>query len=410
MPIFATLYKKMELEEQTQGNTKKSIEMLLMALGIIFIATNLRAPITSVGPVINEITDYFNLSNIQAGLITTIPLMSFALLSGFAPGISSKIGMEKLLLFSLILLTSGLLIRITGQVYFLFIGAAMVGAAITVGNVIMPAVIKKEFPDHTGIMTGIYAVSMNLTSAMAAGFSIAIGTATGWGWKGSIGVWAIVAVLSILVWFPQVLKRKRQVETPVKASFKSMFKSRLAWNVTIFMGLQSLLFYCIAAWLPAVLQDWGMSKVDAGWVLSYVQLAQLPITFVGPVIVSRMKNQGVLVWITGLLMLAGILLIIIFKSEFIILATILIGVAGGLAFGLAMMFFVLRTKNPAMAASLSGMAQSFGYLIAAAGPPAFGLIYDFTGNWTYSFYLLIIGVAVLIYSGLNASKDKFVEQ
>lgn len=399
-----------QLDDKTQGNPKKSIEMLLMALGIIFIATNLRAPITSVGPVINEITDYFNLSNIQAGLITTIPLMSFALLSGFAPGISNKIGMEKLLLFSLVLLTSGLLIRITGQVYFLFIGAAMVGAAITVGNVIMPAVIKKEFPDHTGIMTGIYAVSMNLTSAMAAGFSIAIGTATGWGWKGSIGVWAIVAILSLLVWIPQVLKRKKQVEAPVKASFKSMFKSRLAWNVTLFMGLQSLLFYCIAAWLPAVLQDWGMSKEDAGWVLSYVQLAQLPITFVGPVIVSRMKNQGILVWITGLLMLAGILLIIIFKSQFIILATILIGVAGGLAFGLAMMFFVLRTKNPAMAASLSGMAQSFGYLIAAAGPPVFGLIYDFTGNWTYSFYLLIIGVAALIYSGVNASKNKFVEQ
>ncbi|WP_349785315.1 MFS transporter [Pedobacter sp. ASV1-7] len=400
----------MELDEQTQGNTKKSIEMLLMALGIIFIATNLRAPITSVGPVINEITDYFNLSNIQAGLITTIPLMSFALLSGFAPGISSKIGMEKLLLFSLILLTSGLLIRITGQVYFLFIGAAMVGAAITVGNVIMPAVIKKEFPNHTGIMTGIYAVSMNLTSAMAAGFSIAIGTATGWGWKGSIGVWAIVAILSLLVWIPQVLKRRQQVETPVKPSFKSMMKSRLAWNVTLFMGLQSLLFYCVAAWLPAVLQDWGMSKGDAGWVLSYVQLAQLPITFVGPVIVNRMKDQGILVWITGLLMLAGILLIIFFKSEFIILATILIGVAGGLAFSLAMMFFVLRTKNPAMAASLSGMAQSFGYLIAAAGPPAFGLIYDFTGNWSYSFYLLIIGVGALIYSGVNASKNKFVEQ
>lgn len=399
-----------QLDDKTQGNPKKSIEMLLMALGIIFIATNLRAPITSVGPVINEITDYFNLSNIQAGLITTIPLMSFALLSGFAPGISNKIGMEKLLLFSLVLLTSGLLIRITGQVYFLFIGAAMVGAAITVGNVIMPAVIKKEFPDHTGIMTGIYAVSMNLTSAMAAGFSIAIGTATGWGWKGSIGVWAIVAILSLLVWIPQVLKSKQQVEAPVKASFKSMFKSRLAWNVTLFMGLQSLLFYCIAAWLPAVLQDWGMSKEDAGWVLSYVQLAQLPITFVGPVIVSRMKNQGILVWITGLLMLAGILLIIIFKSQFIILATILIGVAGGLAFGLAMMFFVLRTKNPAMAASLSGMAQSFGYLIAATGPPVFGLIYDFTGNWTYSFYLLIIGIAALIYSGVNASKNKFVEQ
>jgi CP family cyanate transporter-like MFS transporter len=394
--------------EKTELKTKTTLQIALTVIGIIFIATNLRAPITSVGPVINEITDYFNLTNIEAGLITTIPLMSFALLSGFAPGISRKIGMEKLLLFSLILLASGLFVRISGSVYFLFIGAAMVGAAITVGNVIMPAVIKKDFPNHTGIMTGIYAVSMNLTSAMAAGFSIAIGTATGWGWKGSIGVWAAVAVLSLVVWIPQVLKRRQQVETPAKASFKSMFKSRLAWNVTIFMGLQSLLFYCIAAWLPAVLQDWGMSKVDAGWVLSYVQLAQLPITFVGPVIVNRMKNQSILVWITGLLMLAGILLIIAFKSQFIILATILIGIAGGLAFSLAMMFFVLRTKSPAMAAGLSGMAQSFGYLIAAAGPPAFGLIYDFTGNWTYSFYLLIIGVAVLIYSGVNASKNRVI--
>lgn len=395
--------------EKTEFKTKTTISIALTVAGIIFLASNLRAAITSVGPVIKEIVADLNLSNIQAGLVTTIPLLSFALLSGFVPGVSRKLGMERFLLFSLLLLTLGLCVRISGSVYLLFAGAALVGAAITAGNVIMPAFIKKEFPRHIGLMTGIYSMAMNLTAAMAAGFSIAIGQLTGLGWKGSIGVWAILGLLSILVWLPQVLKKKQEPVVLTAVSFKSLLQSRLAWNITIFMGLQSLLFYCTVAWLPAVLQSWGMTKENAGWVLSYVQLAQLPMTFIGPVVANRMRNQQLLVWITGIFMASGVLLLILFKVQFVILSVILIGIAGGLAFSLAMMFFIMRTKNAQAAASLSGMAQSFGYLLAATGPPIFGLLYDFTDNWTVSFYFLLLAAAVLIYVGINASRNRVIE-
>lgn len=394
--------------EKTGFRIKTKIATILTIIGVIFLSANLRAAITSVGPVIKEISDYLGLSSIQAGLVTTIPLLSFGLLSGFVPGVSRKLGMEKVLFFSLVLLTVGLCVRISGSIYLLFAGAALVGAAITAGNVIMPAYIKKEFPGQVGLMTGIYSVAMNLTAALAAGFSITIGQYTGWGWKGSVGIWAILAFIAVLVWLPQALKKKQEDSILTKVSNRSLFKSGLAWNITIFMGLQSLMFYSIVAWLPAVLLSWGMTKEDAGWTLSYVQMAQLPVTFIGSVVANKMKNQRLLVWITGIIMMIGILLLILFKTQFIILSVVLIGIGGGLAFSLAMMFFILRTKNAETAAGLSGMAQSFGYMLAATGPPIFGMLHDFTDDWTISFYFLLAGVVMLIFVGINASKNRII--
>jgi len=394
--------------EKTGFRIKTKIATILTIIGVIFLSANLRAAITSVGPVIKEISDYLGLSSIQAGLVTTIPLLSFGLLSGFVPGVSRKLGMEKVLFFSLVLLTVGLCVRISGSIYLLFAGAALVGAAITAGNVIMPAYIKKEFPGQVGLMTGIYSVAMNLTAALAAGFSITIGQYTGWGWKGSVGIWAILAFIAVLVWLPQALKKKQEDSILTKVSNRSLFKSGLAWNITIFMGLQSLMFYSIVAWLPAVLLSWGMTKEDAGWTLSYVQMAQLPVTFIGSVVANKMKNQQLLVWITGIIMMIGILLLILFKTQFIILSVVLIGIGGGLAFSLAMMFFILRTKNAETAAGLSGMAQSFGYMLAATGPPIFGMLHDFTDDWTISFYFLLAGVVMLIFVGINASKNRII--
>ena len=386
--------------------SRTTIATVFTIIGVIFLSANLRAAITSVGPVIKEISEYLGLSSIQAGLITTIPLLSFGLLSGFVPGIARKLGMERVLFLSLVLLALGLCIRISGSVTFLFTGAALIGFAITAGNVIMPAFIKKEFPQNVGIMAGVYSVSMNLIAALAAGFSIAIGQATQWGWKGSIGIWAILAFVSIIAWIPQLLKQKQELPVLARTSNKALFKARLAWNVTIFMGMQSFLFYCMIAWLPAVLQSWGMAKEDAGWVLSYVQMAQLPVTLIGPILANRMKSQQPLVWATGIIMAIGILLLIFFQLQFIILSVILIGIAGGLAFSLAMMFFILRTKNAESAASLSGMAQSIGYLLAASGPPIFGLLHDFTNNWNISFYFMLGVVVLLLYSGINAAKNR----
>lgn len=386
---------------------------ILMIVGILLIAANLRAPLTSVGPVISEISNHLKLSNFLAGMVTTIPLIAFATLSGFAPRISNRYGMETTLLVSLVILILGIFIRPLDGTASLFFGAALVGIGITIGNVLMPAFIKNNFSDKIGLMTGLYAVSMNLTAALAAGFSIQIGQITGQGWRGSLGVWIFMAVVALLVWLPQLKRQKNSAKSTPSTDGNStvktrIYRSKLAWSIALFMGIQSLVFYCAAAWFPKVLQSWGMSAVDSGWMLSTIQFAQLPLAFIGPIIASKMKSQVPLVWITALLMSIGILGMIIFKTDFIVLWSICIGIASGLAFSLAMMFFVLRTKNGKDAAEMSGMAQSIGYLIAGCGPPLFGMIYDYTQNWSYALILLLVASLSLLVFGINAGKERTI--
>lgn len=397
--------------ETSQGDVSK-MKKILMFLGVIFIASNLRAPLTSVGPVVAEISEALSLSNTAAGLITTIPLMAFALLSGIVPKVSRKYGMEFVLLGSIILLTLGLIIRPLGSIVSLFLGAALVGTAITVGNVLMPAFIKNNFSNKVGTMMGIYSVAMNLTAALAAGFSISLGRITNLGWKGSIGIWVVLSLMTIVIWLPQLKKKQEETvkgDFPIEENTVNLYKSRLAWAVTVFMGVQSLLFYCLAAWLPKVAQTWGMSVEDSGWILSYVQFAQLPMTFAGAIIASKMNNQKVLAWIVGMLFIVGIGGILIFKTDYIVLWCVLIGAGSGLAFSLSMLFFVLRTRSTVQAAELSGMAQAFGYLIAACGPPLFGAFYDFSGSWMSSFIFLLVMSVTLLISGIIAGKDTWVK-
>lgn len=384
----------------------------LALLGVVFVAANLRAPLTSVGPVIDQISAGLSLSSAGAGLVTTIPLLAFGVLSGWIPRISERLGMEMLLLYSLLLLAVGLFVRSLANLSGLFIGAALVGIAITVGNVLMPAFIKRKFPHRIGVITGVYSVAMNLTAALAAGFSISIGRWTNMGWQGAIGIWLILALFTIVVWFPQVKNfraNKKDASSAAERNSKlNPYRSKLAWVVTLFMGIQSLLFYCLTAWLPKIVQDWGVPVETSGWVLSYVQFAQLPMTFLGAVIAAKMRDQRLLGGAVGVLFSAGILGILIFKTQYIVLWCILIGVGSGLAFSLAMLFFVLRTKDAFQAAKLSGMAQSMGYLVAATGPPIIGALFDYTHTWTAAFVFLLAMALGLLFLGWAAGKNRLI--
>lgn len=386
------------------GNKKVSNSVVLTVIGIIFISINLRAPLTSVSPVVNEIIGQLGLNNVEAGLITTLPLLAFGCLSIFAPQLASRWGLEKVLWLSMPVLVLGLLARSSGNFYLLFLGAAIVGVAITMGNVLMPAFIKHRFPEKMGLMTGINALFMNVTGVLASGYSVQIGLFTGMGWKGSMAFWIIPAVIGFLFWIPQLTNNRSETRS---GGFSDLLKSRLAWYITIFMGLQSCLFYILVAWLPVVLQDWGMSKEEAGWTFSYIQMTQLPITLLGPILISKItKHQPLIVFIT-VMMLAGVFGLVFFKTSYVIPSVICIGIATGLAFSVVLMFFVLKTESAAKAAQLSGMAQSFGYLIAAASPPLFGLIYDWTADWTYSLLLFVpitLGMCVM---ALLSARDKY---
>lgn len=396
-------------------NSKNNIRKrsyLLSFIAVIFVAANLRAPITAVGPVINEISQALGLSKTAAGTLTSIPLLAFSLLSSLVPRLSKRYGMSLVLLFSLILLSLGLVLRSWGSLYTLFIGAAFVGIAITFGNVLMPAFIKDNFTSKLGLMMGWYSVGMNLTAALAAGLSISIGQWTNMGWQASIGVWLIFGLLGILFWLPQLKEKQSQKykSKQKQENTSSLLKSRLAWSVTLFMGLQSVVFYCLSAWLPKVVQDWGMSAESSGWVISYLQFAQLPTTFIGSILAARMNNQKLLGILTGLLISLGVMGIVLFKTQFVIISCILIGIGSGLAFSLSMLFFVLRTQSSQYAAKLSGMAQSFGYFIAALGPLIFGGLFDTFHTWTYSFVFLILCGILLTILGYIAGANKKISE
>ncbi|CAH1190139.1 putative transporter YycB [Paenibacillus auburnensis] len=380
----------------------------LLVLGILFVAAALRAPFTSVGPLLGQIRDDLGLTNTLAGFITTLPLLAFALLSPFAPQLARRYGLGKILLLAMLALSIGILLRsVAGAVTF-FAGTALIGLAIAVCNVLLPGLIKGRFPARIGLMTGMYTVSMNLCAAAASGFSVPLAGIDGFGWRGTLSLWFIVAVLATVFWIPQMKNLVQGNGTRSAAATVTIWRSPLAWQVTLFMGLQSLLYYVLIAWFSVILSERGMSSGHAGWILSLMQLAQLPFTFFVPLWAGRLKNQRGLVLITSMLFIFGILGIWLGGSRWMALWAVCIGIAGGFAFGLAMMFFSLRTRTTQEASELSGMAQSVGYLLAAAGPALFGLLHDATRSWNAPLALLAGASLLLFVVGMGAGGDRYV--
>ena len=386
----------------------------LLIIGIIFIAFTLRSPLTSVGPIIAPIREDLGISNLLAGFLTTIPLLAFAIISPFAPRISRRFGLELTLFGSLLLVTAGIILRSLGSIQLLLTGTFLIGVAIAFANVLLPSLLKLSFPLHVGLMTGIYSMSMNISATIATGVAVPIASGTRFGWQGALGIWAVLGFVALLVWFPQ-LKHKRllNASTSSSSSIKtektpSLLRSPIAWSVTFFMGMQSLLFYTTSAWLPEVLIADGLSASHAGWMVSLLQLCQLPMTFIIPIIADKMKDQRQIVVGVALLYLIGYGGILSGATSLTVLWMIIIGIAGGASFGLAMMFFTLRTRTPFEVAGLSGMAQSIGYSFAAIGPILFGSLHDFTGGWTAPMFILIIAALVLFISGMKAGKSGFI--
>ncbi|MCW6093111.1 MFS transporter [Clostridium sporogenes] len=404
-----SLNKSDKKQNNMDFKVRKSASLMLI-IGIIFIAANLRAPLTSVGPLVKFIRDNLHISNTLAGMITTLPLFAFALFSPIAPRLGRKFGVELVLLLSVIFLTVGIILRSLSGVAGLFIGTAIIGLAISVANVLIPSLIKRDFSEKIGVMTGVYSISMNTFGAIASGISVPIATRLGLKWSGALGIWGILSFISIILWLPQVKRNDERVSEGYKtvSSNVNLWKSSLAWQVSLFMGLQSLVFYSMVAWMPEILMQKGMSSNRAGWMLSLMQLALIPFTFIVSVLAGRRSNQRSLVISGCLFILIGILGLLYGSSQFVFLWIIILGIGGGFAFSLSMMFFSLRTENSNEAAQLSGMAQSLGYLLAAFGPILFGFLHDATNSWKVPLQALI-GITVLLFIfGLGASRNRYI--
>ena len=383
---------------------------ILLVAGIVLLGVNLRACITAVGPLTGAIRGETGISNVLVGLLTALPLLAFAIVSPFTPRLARRWGMEAMLLVSIMGLTAGILLRSLPALSLLFLGTAVLGAAIAISNVLLPALIKRDFPRHIGLMTGLYSTLIGVGGAIADGVSIPLAQGANLGWAGSLAFWALPAALTALIWLPLLRSHTQPAATQASGvAGRRLWRSPLAWQITFFMGLQSLAFYIAIAWFPVIFQGKGLSAATAGWMLSLVQFAGVLGSFLAPLIATRMKSQRTLVTITILLSLSAYLGILSNANGLIALWCVLLGLAVGAYLSLALLFFILRTPNARVAAELSGMAQSIGYLLAAAGPLLFGWLHDLTYGWTVPL-LALCGVTLILFAaGMGAGRNAVIE-
>lgn len=398
----------------TRNRGGRGIRGVLLVVGIVLLAANLRPALISVASLIGEIRTDTGLSNGTAGLLTTLPLLAFGLLSPVAPRLARWFGMERALLASLLLLAGGILLRSQGAMAALFLGTAVLGAAIAVGNVLLPAVIKRSFPERVGLMTSVYVTALAISAALAAGVSLPVADQIGLGWRAALAVWAIPALVAAVVWLSQ-LRSSRGADDTGQATntpgrIGGLWRSTLAWQVTLFMGLQSLAYYATLAWLPEILRDQGMGAAQAGWMLALAQTVGIAAMFLAPVLAGRTPSQRGVVVASVALSGAGVLGLLFAGMNVAPLWVALLGLGQGACFSLALTFFALRSSDPEHAAALSGMAQSVGYLLAVAGPLLFGVLRDATQAWTIPLVVLFAIVVCLLITGLGAARDAYVDQ
>jgi CP family cyanate transporter-like MFS transporter len=381
---------------------------VLLVLGILLLAANLRPALTAVAPLIAQIRTDTGVSNGVAGLLTTLPLLAFGVLSPIAPRLARRFGMERTLLASLLVLVAGILLRSAGWMAALFVGTVVLGAAIAVGNVLLPGLVKREFPGRAGLMTSVYSTALAISATLAAGVSVPITHQAGIGWRASLALWALPALLAAVGWLPQLRRRDRPTDAQTSHGVDGLWRSSLAWQVTLFMGLQSLAYYVTLTWLPEILREEGMSLARAGWMLALAQAVGIVSMFFAPVIAGRWPSQRGVVAAAVTMSGAGTLGLLVAGSTASTLWVVLLGLGQGACFSLALTFFALRAPDPRHAAALSGMAQSIGYLLAAGGPALFGVLRDATHAWKIPLALLLAVTVCLLISGLGAARNAHV--
>jgi CP family cyanate transporter-like MFS transporter len=389
----------------------KNKNNLFLIIGIVFIAFVLRAPIIAIGSLVKLIRIDLGITNGTAGFITTIPLFTFAVVSPFVSKISSRFGIRKTMLDGLIVLLCGILIRSYTGTPGVFIGTAVIGIGIAFGNVLIPAIIKSDFPLKVGLLTSIYTTAMAALGGVCAGISLPLANAANWGWRNSLGVWSILCIAAMTIWMPQVLNKGPKTAAPQKIrdtiKEKSVYLSGLAWQVTIYMGLQSLLYYSFIAWLPTIVQCKGNDAGTAGYLALMFQLVTIPPSLIVPLLADHMKNQKLLVTLSCIVYIIGMTGFLFSTSGiWLIISIALCGIGQAASFSLSICLIGLRSSNAKQASELSGMSQSVGYILAAIGPTLIGALYDFTSSWTIQIILFVAVIIILFLSGLYAGADK----
>jgi len=392
----------------------------LLVTGVIVLAVNLRASITGLPPVFPELQSAMHLPPSTLALLAAMPVLCFGVFSGAGAPLSRQFGEERVLGLALLLLAAGLLLRSLSPSVLLFPGTILAGAAIALMNVLLPSLVKRRTPERAGVLVGLYLLMLTAGAVVASLIAVPIFNAASAGQAGgsaavrlSLGLWAGPALLAAVLWVPQLRYRTGPEEAPrAGASSRrgalSMGRSRLAWHVTLFMGLQSLTYYATLSWFPTMFRDRGISAVHAGDLLALMNLGNAATALLVPVIAHRLADQRWLAAVANIATVAGLAGAIFGPASAVVPVILLLGLGQGATLGLGIFYTMARAPDPVTAASLSAFAQGIGYLIASTGPLVVGFLHDSTGGWTVPGLVLLFIGALQLVSGWLGGRDMTV--
>lgn len=378
---------------------------LLLIVGILFIAATLRVTFTGIAPLLDAIRAEYQLTTAQTGLLTTLPLLAFGLVSPLAAGVARRFGIERSLLLAMVIICLGIGLRSLPSAAWLYIGTALIGCGIALGNVLLPGLIKRDFSGHVARMTGAYSITMGAAAAAGSAMVVPLALA-GFGWRGALLLLMVFPLLALLLWLPQA---RRQATTPMTGSGaahnRGIWRSALAWQVTLFLGINSLVYYVIVGWLPAILQSMGYSEAQAGSLHGLLQLATAAPGLAIPLVLHRLKDQRGIAVLVALMCVVSTLGLWLLPGQAVIW-TLIFGFGSGATMILGLTFIGLRASSAHQAAALSGMAQTIGYLLAACGPPLVGKIHDAYGDWHIPLIIVALIAVVMALFGALAGRAR----
>lgn len=392
------------------GRYPARLALWLTAASLLLLAANLRPLFSSMSVLLPDLTRGLGLNNAQAGYLTTLPVLCMGLFAPLAPRLAWRIGIERTLFLVLICIWLGTALRGSMGVAGLFTGTALAGAGIALGNVLLPSLVKRDYASHAALMTGLYTMSLVGGAALGAAATLPLVHGLGLGWAGGLALWAVPALLALLAWAPVAAWAGNPGTSSVQRILpvRGLYRDGLAWAVTVFMGLQSALAYSVMGWMAPILRDRGLSGTEAGLVTSISIVVQVISCLLVPILAGRFRDQRLLAVLLTLIATLSLIGMTVGPLSLVWPLAFLQGIGQGGMFALAVMLIVLRSRDSHVAAHLSGMSQTSGYLLACLGPLLIGLLHQWTGGFHGASILMGVLGAVSGVAGWFAGRNALV--